>query len=68
MKHSRGTARKRVDVSTYMNKKGEHKVGILLSYERASAIAVDHNGEDVEFLLDVISETIEREEADRQDG
>lgn len=68
MKHSRGTARKRVDVSTYTNKKGEHKVSIQLSYERASAIAVDHNGEDVEFLLDVISETVERQESDRQDG
>ena len=57
-----GSGIKRVDVSTYTNKKGAERVQINMSRDMALAIATDIHGPDAEAVLDVVAELLEREE------
>ena len=64
-KHSRGTGVERVDVSTYVSKRGRQGVQINMHRDLAVKIAVDRYGPEAEHLLDVLCELIERQEAGR---
>lgn len=67
-KHNRGLGTERVDVSTYVSKRGRHGVQINMHRDLAVRIAVDRHGPEAEFMLDVLCELIERQEAGKADG